>query len=190
MEHRNDAAVEFLATRRSHPPKLLNGPAPSRKELLDLLTLAARAPDHGKLEPWRFAVLSRETLDRLKPVLRQGVLDDGQDDVAADKAASAFDSPVIVAVISSPVESAKIPQWEQVLSAGAVCLGLVNAALASGWGAAWLTGFAAINESFARRHLGLEDGERLAGLVHIGTRSQTPPERPRPDISAKTSWLE
>lgn len=190
MEYRNDAALEFLATRRSHPPKLLQGPAPDRDELQELLTLAARAPDHGKLEPWRFVILGRRILDRLQPILRQEILADGQDEAAADKAASAFASPVIVAVISSPVDSPKIPQWEQVLSAGAVCLGLVNAALASGWGAAWLTGFAAINQDFARTHLGLKDGEKIAGLVHIGTRTNTPPERPRPEIAAKTSWLE
>ncbi|RNF36126.1 nitroreductase family protein [Paracoccus methylarcula] len=190
MEYRNEAALEFLTARRSHPPKLLNEPAPDRDQLSELLTLAARAPDHGKLEPWRFVVLGRATLDRLQPVLRQEVLAEGQDMAAAEKAASAFASPVIVAVISSPVESAKIPRWEQVLSAGAVCLGLVNAALASGWGAAWLTGFAATNENFARTHLGLRDGERVAGLVHIGTRGSQPPERPRPDIAAKTSWLE
>ena len=190
MNNRNDAALDFLAHRRSHPPKLMQQPGPDREELRELLTLAARAPDHGKLEPWRFAVLSRDLLDRLKPLLRQSVLDAGHDEAAADKAASGFESPVIVAVISSPVDSDKIPQWEQILSAGAVCLGLVNAALASGWGAAWLTGFVATNDDFARTHLGLQDGEKVAGLIHIGTRGNTPPERPRPDIDAKTSWLE
>ena len=189
MDHRNDAALEFLATRRSHPPKRLHTPGPDREEILRLLTLAARAPDHGKLEPWRFAVLGRETLDRLQPVLRQAVLDDGQDEAAADKAASAFASPVIVAVISSPVAGAKIPEWEQILSAGAVCLSLLNAALASGWGAAWLTGFAAVNADFARAHLGVAEGERVAGLIHLGSRGDAPPERPRPDIAAKTGWL-
>lgn len=190
MDYRNDAALEFLATRRSHPPKLLSEPAPDRAEIMRLLTLAARAPDHGKLEPWRFVVLERAVLDRLAPILRQEVLADGQDAAAAEKAASAFASPVIVAVLSAPVASAKIPAWEQILSAGAVCLGLVNAALAAGWGAAWLTGFAALNDGFARAHLGLQDGERIAGLIHIGTRGETPPERPRPDIAAKTSFLE
>lgn len=189
MEHRNQGALDFLATRRSHPPKLLTGPAPDREELTRLLTMAARAPDHGKLEPWRFVVLGRETLDRLAPVLRHEVLASGQDDAAAAKAASAFASPVIVAVVSAPVPSDKIPEWEQMLSAGAVCLGLVNAALASGWGAAWLTGFAATNADFARAHLGLKDGERVAGLIHIGTRGTPPPERPRPDIDARTDWL-
>lgn len=190
MEYRNDAALDFLAARRSHPPRLMAGPAPDRVQMTELLTLAARVPDHGKLEPWRFAVLEREALDRLQPRLRQAVLDNGQDEAAADKAASAFASPVIVVVISSPVPSAKIPQWEQLLSAGAVCLGLVNAALASGWAAAWLTGFAAANEVFAQQYLGLQDGEKIAGLVHIGSRGAIPPERPRPDIDAKTSWLE
>lgn len=189
MEYRNEAALDFLAARRSHPPKLMTGPAPNRAQITELLTLAARVPDHGKLEPWRFVVLEREILDELQPLLRQAVLDDGQDEAAAEKAASAFGSPVIVAVISAPVPSAKIPQWEQVLSAGAVCLGLVNAALASGWGAAWLTGFAAANEAFARDNLGLMEGEKVAGLIHIGTRGAVPPERPRPDIDAKTSWL-
>lgn len=190
MSNRNDATLAFLASRRSHPPKLMTGPAPDRDEVIRLLTLAARAPDHGKLEPWRFVVLTGPVLKRLQPVLHQAVLDAGQDQAAADKAASAFDSPLIVAVISSPVVSDKIPEWEQILSAGAVCLGLVNAALASGWGAAWLTGFAALDQGFAQAHLGLQPGERVAGLVHIGTRGATPPERPRPDIDAKTSWPE
>lgn len=189
MTYRNDAAVEFLATRRSHPPKLLRQPAPDRAEILRLLTLAARTPDHGKLEPWRFIVLERGALDRLAPILRDRVLADGQDEAAADKAASAFGSPVIVAVVSAPVAHDKVPGWEQFLSAGAVCLGLVNAALASGWGAAWLTGPAVLDESFGREHLGLSEGERIVGLVHLGSRGDAPPERPRPDVAAKTSWL-
>lgn len=145
MDHHNQAALDFLAHRRSHPPKMMTGPGPDRDQLAQLLTLAARAPDHGKLEPWRFVVLGRETLDRLGPAVRTAVLASGQDQAAAEKAASAFDLPVIVTVVSSPVASDKVPEWEQVLSAGAVCLGLVNAALASGWGASWLTGFAALN---------------------------------------------
>lgn len=188
MTHRNEEALRFMATRRSHPPKLLRQPGPDRDQLTQMLTLAARAPDHGKLEPWRFIVLGRQTLDALAPVLHAAVLNTGQDKAAADRAASALASPVIVAVVSAPVESSKVPQWEQVLSAGAVCLGLVNAALASGWGAAWLTGHAALDQDFGRAHLGLSASERVAGLIHIGTRGDAPPERPRPDIAAKTEW--
>lgn len=189
MDYRNEAALEFLATRRSHPPKLLQQPAPDAEEITRLLTLAARVPDHGKLEPWRFIVLQREKLDELAPVLRQEVLAAGQDEAAADKAAAAFGSPLIVAVVFSPVDSPKVPEWEQFLSAGALCLGLVNAALASGWGAAWLTGFAALNPEFGRTHLGLSAQERIAGLIHIGTRGDTPPERPRPNVAERTTWL-
>ena len=189
MSEPNQAALDFLSTRRSHPPKLLTAPGPDRAALLDLLTLAARVPDHGKLEPWRFVVPSRAALDAMAPRLREAVLADGQDAAQADKAASALASPVIVAVIFAPKDSPKVPLWEQQLSAGAVCLGLVNAALAAGWGAAWLTGFAALNAEFARANLGLGDGERVAGLIHIGTRGPVPPERPRPDVAALTTWL-
>lgn len=189
MEYSNPEVSDFLATRRSHPPKLLTNPAPDREQITGLITLAARAPDHGKLEPWRFIVLQRGVLDRLRPILKQNVLDDGQDEAMAEKAASSFDSPVVIAVVYSPVVSEKIPEWEQVLSAGAVCLGLVNAALAAGWGAAWLTGFAALNRDFASKHFDLHPQERIAGLIHIGTRGATPPERPRPDIKTKTTWL-
>ncbi|MDK8873988.1 nitroreductase family protein [Paracoccus sp. SSJ] len=188
MEHADPATLAFLRRRRSHPPKLLTGPAPSREALADLLELAARVPDHGKLEPWRFVVLGRDALDRLAPVLAEHVLARGGDEAAAEKARSAFGSPVIVAVVSAPVASPKVPEWEQFLSAGAVCLELVNAALAAGYGAAWLTGPAAEPE-FARPHLGIGEGERIVGLVHIGQRGPTPPERPRPDVAAKTTFL-
>lgn len=150
--------------------------------------MAARAPDHGKLEPWRFVVLERAALDRLAPVLADHVAQNGGDAAAVEKARSAFASPVIVAVVFSPVDSPKIPQSEQFLSTGAVCLGLVNAALAAGYGAAWLTGPAA-QPDFARAHLGVGASEQVAGLIHIGHSDSAPPDRPRPDIAAKTLFL-
>ncbi|MDN3710912.1 nitroreductase family protein [Paracoccus cavernae] len=188
MSFANPDALTFLGKRRSHPPKLLKGPAPEREELLALLELAARVPDHGKLEPWRFIVLERPVLDRLAPELAASVAAKGGDEAAVEKARSAFGSPLIVAVVFSPVESPKIPEWEQFLSAGAVCLSLVNAALAAGYGAAWLTGPAS-HPDFATRHFDLAPQERIAGLVHIGQRGETPPERPRPDLAAKVSFL-
>ena len=155
---------------------------------MEILTMAARVPDHGKLEPWRFVVLERAALARLAPLLAAHVAAGGADDKMVEKARSAFDSPLIVAVISGPVDSPKIPQWEQFLSAGAVCLGLLNAALAAGFGAAWLTGPAAQPE-FAHEHLGVGDTEQVVGLIHIGQRGNPPPERPRPDVAAKTTFL-
>ncbi|TWI35105.1 nitroreductase family protein [Paracoccus sulfuroxidans] len=188
MEHTNPDALAFLRSRRSHPPRTLTGPAPSREELMGLIELGLRVPDHAKLEPWRLIVLERETLDRLAPLLADFVTRTGGDEAAALKARSAFDTPVIVGVVSAPVDHPKIPEWEQVLSAGAVCLSLLNAALAAGYGAAWLTG-PATQQEFAQAHLGLGAGEKLVGLIHIGQRTGTPPERPRPDVASRTSFL-
>ena len=188
MQTSNPDVLQFLGRRRSHPPKTLTGPGPDRDQLMQLLTLAARVPDHGKLEPWRFVVLERPTLDRLGPVMGQHVLATGGDQAAAEKAASAFASPVIVAVVSAPVNSAKIPLWEQEMSAAAVCLSLLNAALGAGWGAAWLSG-PATDAAFSTAHLGVREGERVVGMIHIGSRTGEVPDRPRPDVPSKTVFL-
>lgn len=189
MQTTDPQTLAFLRHRRSHPPRTLREPGPDRQELMDLLTLATRVPDHGKLEPWRFVVLERAALDRLAPALADYAAAQGADEAAVAKARSAFDSPLIVVVISSPVAHPKIPEWEQFLSAGAVCVSLVNAALAAGFGAAWLTGPAAQPE-FARANFGLSDIERVVGLVHIGQRGESEvPERPRPVVATKTSFL-
>jgi len=99
------------------------------------------------------------------------------------------DGKLAVAVISSPKPSEKVPKIEQIYSAGAVCLALLNAALASGWGANWLSGWANHDREFLTRGLGLSNTENLAGLIFIGTEKYAPPERPRPDIDALTSWV-
>jgi nitroreductase len=95
-----------------------------------------------------------------------------------------------IAVIAAPVASDKVPEIEQVLSAGAVCLAALNAALAMGWGANWLTGWAVHDRGFVEPELGLGAGEFVAGLIHIGTETVAPPERPRPNVPAKTIWVE
>ncbi|MFD1795307.1 nitroreductase [Paracoccus aurantiacus] len=188
MNHSNPKALDFLRTRRSHPPSTLRAPGPDAAALEDLLTIAARTPDHGKLEPWRFIVLRDDSLDRLAPLVEAASAAAGNPAEKAAKHGSSFRVPVVVAVVFAPVESANIPEWEQFLSAGAVCLGLVNASLAAGFGASWLSGVAS-EPSFAQQHLGIAPNERIAGFIHIGSRGEaTPPERPRPDIAAKTSY--
>lgn len=190
MTKSNPAALDFLRARRSYPPALMTAPGPSDDELTELLTLAARVPDHGKLEPWRFILLRGPVLERIAPLVEAASLAAGNLPEKAEKHGQSFGVPVVVAVVFSPVDSDKIPEWEQFLSVGAVCLGLVNATLASGFGACWLTGVATGDE-FARAHLGLTGNERVAGLIHIGSRGDgAPPERPRPDIAAKTTVLE
>lgn len=187
----NQAALDFLLTRRSRPAKTLTGPVPDRATLETLLTAAARTPDHGKLEPWRFIVLAKPALSRLAElVATRGTALDLDPDKIAKAQADYANADLAVAVISSPKESEKVPQIEQVYSAGAVCLALLNAALAAGWGANWLSGWPSHDRDFIREGLGLADHEFVAGLIHLGTESSAPPERPRPDLSAITTWAD
>lgn len=187
---RNEAALRFLLTRRSRPPKTLTGPAPDRAALTEILTAAARVPDHGKLEPWRFVVLERPALLRLAQAAALHAAEQGMDDATAAKGISQLgDSPLCVVVIAVPRSTAKVPAVEQELSVGACCAALVNAALAAGWGAGWLTGWVAHDTGFARAAYGLADGEWVAGLVHIGTEAAPPAERPRPDLTRLVTWV-
>ncbi|MFP4044960.1 MAG: nitroreductase family protein [Rhodosalinus sp.] len=190
MPDPNPAALDFLLTRRSRPAKTLRAPAPTAEELRTILTAAARVPDHGKLEPWRFVVLEPAALARLAHLARERAVAEGHDDAGIAKAAQQFEeSPLSVAVIEVTKPSDKIPALEMTYSAGAACLSLLNAALAAGWGANWLTGWIAHDRSFATGALDLADNERIAGFIHIGTESATPPERPRPDIDRVVTWL-
>lgn len=182
--------LDFLLTRRSRPAKTLTTPVPDRATVETLLTAAARSPDHGKLEPWRFIVLSRDACHRLAELTRTRGAEARLDPDKVEKNARAFaDAHLVVAVVAAPVASDKIPETEQVLSAGAVCLALVNAALAAGWGANWLTGWMALDRGFLSDGLGLGKTEFVAGFIHLGTESTVPPERPRPDVQSITSWV-
>jgi len=183
--------MDFLLTRRSRPAKTLTTPVPDRDALLPILTAAGRSPDHGKLEPWRFIVLEGAVLNRLAALVGTLGQQQGRPAEKVEKMQSQFAmADLCVAVIASPKPSEKVPQIEQHLSAGAACLSLLNAALASGWGANWLTGWAAFDEAFLSEGLGLSIGEFVAGFIHIGTETATPPDRPRPDIEAITTWVD
>lgn len=190
MPPRNDAALEFLLTRRSRPAKTLTPPVPDKDTINVLLTAAARTPDHGKLEPWRFIVLEAAALDRLAEAAKDRGWNLGYDPDKVEKMVNQFaNADLAIAVVSSPVASEKIPDYEQVLSAGAVCLALLNAALASGWGANWLSGWASHDPDFVQAELGLAPHEHIAGFIHLGTEKSAPPERPRPNLDQKTTWV-
>ena len=190
MPDANPAALDFLLTRRSRPAKTLGLPVPDRAELARLLEAAARSPDHGKLEPWRFVVLERKALLRLADLVERVGPDLGQDAEAVLKQRRQYsDAHLAVAVIFAPKPSPKIPEVEQLLSAGAVCLALLNASLASGWGANWLTGWASQDPHFGAEGFGLAPGEMVAGLIHIGAETVAPPDRPRPDLDAIVTWV-
>lgn len=187
----NPAALDFLLTRRSRPAKTLAEPVPDRATLETLLSAAARTPDHGKLEPWRFVVLGKGAMPRLAKAVQARGEAIGLDPEQITKGRSQFDQGhLAVAVIEVQKPSDKIPALEQTYSAGAVCLALLNAALAAGWGANWLTGWPSHDRNFVQSELGLGDQERIAGLIHIGTETSTPPDRPRPDLATITTWVD
>lgn len=190
MSDINQTAIEFLRTRRSRPAKTLQPPVPSRLELNALLEMASRSPDHGKLEPWRFVVIEREAMARLAQMVRARAGALGLDEAQADKGAAQYEQGnLAVVVVESQKPSDKIPAIEQTYAAGGVCLSLLNAALASGWGANWLTGWPSHDATFTADAFGLSKAERVAGIIHIGTETVRPPERPRPDTEALTTWL-
>ena len=190
MAEKNPEVLEFLRTRRSRPAKILTAPVPLRAEIEQLLQMAARTPDHKKLEPWRFIVLEKGAMPRLAELALKTTTQAGKPAEKVEKFRQQFaNADLAVAVIAAPVQHPDVPELEQLLSAGAVCLALLNAALASGWGANWLTGPMASDAEFLQNGLGLAPHEYVAGFIHIGTAKSIPPDRPRPDMNAKISWV-
>lgn len=172
--------LKLLAGRRSASAALLVAPGPSAKELDDLLRLAARVPDHGKLTPWRFVILEGEA----KAGLVEGLKDLAAGEPNPDKAVAALAklaNPPTTVLVVAKAPSPKMPAWEQELSAGAVCTILLIAAEAMGYGANWITDWYAYTPE-AVKLAGLSEGERIAGFIHIGTAPEAPLERERPDM--------
>jgi nitroreductase len=178
--------LRFLALRRSTSAVTLVEPAPSAAELDILLRLASRVPDHGKLSPWRFVILEGAGKAAFAGKLEALALARG-DATAAAKLTKLKIPPLCVAVISSPREAA-IPQWEQVLSAGAVCTTLLYSALAMGYGGNWITDWYAYDAE-AQAVLGLQAFEKVAGFILLGTPREPPLERERPPLAPLvTHW--
>jgi len=187
---RDEAALTFLSSRRSRPLRTLAAPAPTPEDLGEMLQIASRVPDHGKLEPWRFVVLEKPALERLADEAAVFAATHLMPEEIAVKGVSQLaQSPLCVVLIAVPRPTDKVPEIEQTLSVGAAGMQLVNAALAAGWGAAWLTGWIAHDPRFASPAFGLSEGEWVAGLIHIGTETSPPPERPRPDLGSIVTWV-
>ena len=187
----NSAAMDFLLNRRSRPAKTLQAPVPSADQLKPILTAAARSPDHGKLEPWRYIVIQGPAMDRLAELARVHGAALGYDEETIYKGAAQFvTGELAVVVIEVQKPSEKVPAIEQTYAVGGVCLALLNAALASGWGANWLSGWPSHDRGFVEQAFGLNGNERVAGIIHIGTEKMAPPERPRPDLDVITTWVD
>ena len=182
--------IDYLAVRRSIPAFQMSEPGPGRAEIEEALRLATRVPDHGKLAPWRFIVYRGDERARLGEELLRLALEakpDLSEEMINVERNRFTRAPVVVAVISTAAPHVKIPEWEQQLSAGAVCLNLILAANALGYVANWLTEWFAYDQR-AWPLLGVREGEKVAGFIHIGSSDFPPVERPRPDLAEIVSW--
>jgi len=187
--------LQTLRVRRSPALETLADPGPTPGQLDDILTLAARVPDHGKLVPWRFVVIEGEARSAMGAAVSGWWADDNGHLAAKDRAAfdkgvrqwgARFGAPVVVAVVSRARSHPKIPEWEQVLSAGACCMSLILAARGHGFGAVWISEWYAYDDR-ARAWLGLAVDEKIAGFIHLGTPTAAREDRERPDLRAIVS---
>ena len=185
----NEDFIAYLESRRTVPSMQLGEPGPDAQTLARLLKIAARVPDHGKLSPWRFIVYDKSSRQTVATWLQERAAREDDPSEAAKRANKAqifTNAPLVVGVVSSPVDHPKIPLWEQQLSSAAACLNLVHAAHAFGFSAQWLTDWYAYDGD-ARAYLGVGAGEQIAGFVHIGTPTMPAVERDRPDVETLTT---
>jgi nitroreductase len=193
MTHLNDRSslLAFLKTRKSASAKAMGGPGPSAAQLHEILHMAVRVPDHGKLNPWRFVVFEGEARLAVgaKFAARFAVLhpEFPPDSIAFQHGLFAR-APVVVAVVSTAAKHVKIPIWEQQLSSAAVCFNMVLAAQALGFDAQWQSDWVAYDER-AKAAMGIAVHENVAGIIYIGTSTVPLEDRPRPDVlSLVTHW--
>ncbi len=182
------STLALLETRRSGRPREMVAPGPDAAELERILAIAARTPDHGQLVPYRFVVVGDDRREALADLYHRALTAAEPDAPPAkiDKAcANARAAPVLVVLVSSPVPDHKVPVFEQELTAGAVGMNLLHAAHAMGFVGGWITGWPAydptVTAAFCR------DGERIAGMIYLGSPVRPLEERPRPDLSAIVS---
>ncbi len=183
--------INILDQRRSTPSRTLQGPGPEASEVHKMLSSALRVPDHGKLVPWRFLRIQGDTRLALGKLLAERALeiDPNAPNAVIEKDRARFSfAPVIITVIARLTPNHKIPVQEQILSGGAVCFALLQAAQALGYGAQWLTGWPAYDPVITAK-LGVTENERILGFIHIGNVSEIAPERVRPKVEDLLSDL-
>lgn len=181
-----NATLALLKARRSVKPDLMSEPGPSATELDEILTIAARVPDHKKLAPWRFIVFEGDARRAFGERIAAACASEDTmppSDIRLETERGRFmRAPVVVAVISRITPKPGAPEWEQILSAGASAMNLCVAANAMGYATCWLTEWIAYSPMI-RTALGLADAERVVGFIYIGTSKTAPEERPRPALA-------
>lgn len=180
-----DTVINFLARRRSVKADRLMEPAPSKAELEQILKVAARVPDHKKLVPWRFIVIDGDARAEFGKIIAQVCAEDESPAPSEQRLALERNrflrAPMVIAVIAKLNDSRGVPEWEQTLSAGAAAFNLCLASNALGYGTSWLTEWMAYNPKL-QHALGLAEHESIVGFVHVGTPTEAPQERDRPNL--------
>ena len=176
--------LDVLATRRSAPPPMLGAPGPSAEQLDRLLTIASRVPDHGKLAPWRFILFAGEGRAKAGEVIADvfAAAHPEAEPKRLEIERRRFSAPLVIGVVSRAAPHAKIPEWEQGLSAGAVCMNGPVPATAMGFATTWLTEWYAYDRAVLER-LGVEPYEKIAGFIHVGTSPEPREDRVRPALA-------
>lgn len=187
--HPSSEAVRMLRLRRSTSADLLGEPGPDPETLRTILEIASRAPDHRKVYPFRFILFEGEAREKAGAILGEifelNEPGSGDSRIAAETKRFAR-APVVVAVVSAVDQMHRTPEWEQVLTAGAVCQNMLLAASAHGFAAQWITEWCAYDRRVLDR-FGVKPDERIAGYVYIGTAKEDPKERQRPDLDSLIS---
>ena len=186
---RIEAAADRIRERRSVRAADILEPGPSESEINEMLEIASRVPDHGKLGPWRFLIFDGDSRQKFGELLRSQFAKTNPDSSEAilEREYSRFmRAPTIIGVISKVDPASRIPEWEQILSSGAVCQNLLVGASLMGFAAQWLTEWYAYDEVIAAS-LGLIENERVSGFIYIGSATEKPTERGRPDLQSRIS---
>ncbi len=185
--------IDFFKTRSSTPIVGLIEPAPSAEELTEILTIASRVPDHGRLNPWRFIIYRGDARIQVGEMLTeraaQRAVENNEEfsESHREKELKRFSrAPLVIGVVCSPRDTHRIPEWEQFLSSGACAMQLCNAANALGYGSNWITNWYSDDEE-GKRLLGVAPHEKVAGFVHIGSPKAAAPDRPRPELQSVVS---
>jgi nitroreductase len=179
-------AVDLLLSRRSVLAANIAPPGPDDEALQTMLRIATRVPDHGKLTPWRIQVLREDGQRRLGDLLA-GLF--AEANPAATEKQVNFErnrlqrAPLLLAVTAKIRPNHKIPEMEQLLSAGAVCYSLLISAKALGYAAQWLTEWPAYRPEVVEALGHDPQTDRIVGFVYLGTATEPPAERPRPELA-------
>jgi nitroreductase len=191
MFNDSSSLLAHLATRRSGKARDMIAPGPDADALHDIIALALRTPDHGKLAPWRIVTVATGQREAFATLLKNSWVKENPGAAGLDLSALdqfAHQAPSLLVLLSTPVPGSKIPVWEQQMSAGAVGMNLLHAAHAHGFAGSWLTGWAAYSPDVATA-FGAGEGDTIVGYFFIGTPAKDLDERPRPEYDdVVRSW--